>query len=286
MVGIAAIIWGFSFIWSKQLLGVMGSISIVFFRMIIATISLFIFGKISGLFTVVKRRDMFTFALLSLVQPFLYFIFELSSIKHNSPTLTALIIAQIPLFVALINLIFNKKKLSLNVGVGIAVSLLGVMLVIKGGDESINISTPLGILLAVCAMICAIAYNFFVENLVKKYNPLTITTYIHALAFIYFMPLFFIYEWGSIGNIPLTVDVISSIVFLGLFCSAIAFLLYIYGVKNIGIVKSSMINNLSPAVTAIGVFLFLDESLSIIQIGGIVVTIIGLSIGIYSRKNN
>lgn len=284
MVLVATIFWGFSFIWSKQLLGVMNSISIVFFRMIIASASLFIIGKATGLFSYVKKRDIGRFFFIALVQPFLYFLFELSSIKHNSPTLTALIIAQIPLFIGLINLIFNKQRLSPQVVFGILISLIGVALVIVGGGDASIMTSPLGILLSVCAMACAVTYNFQVQRVVKKYNPLTITTYIHAISMLYFLPLFFIFEWDNVLNMQFTVSVVSALFFLGVLCSAVAFLFYIYGVKNLGIITSSMINNLSPAITAIGVFLIFGEQLSILQMTGIAITIIGLTIGILNKK--
>lgn len=284
MVIIATIFWGFSFIWSKQLLGVMNSVSIIFFRMIIASIALFTFGKITGLFTTVEKKDLPTFFFISLIQPFLYFLFELSSIKYNSPTITALIIAQIPLFIGLVNFIFNKQHLSKNVVGGLIISLVGVALVILGGSDASLMATPLGIFLSICAMACAITYNFQLQKIVKKYNPLTITTYIHAISFLYFLPLFFILEWKNITETNFTPQIISSILFLGLLCSAVAFLFYIYGVKYLGIIKSSMINNLSPAITALGVFLIFGEMLSWLQIVGILITVVGLTVGVMKNK--
>ena len=286
MVVTATILWGFSFIWSKQLLNVIGGISIIFFRMVIATTSLFIFGKITGLFHWAKKKDLGRFFFVSLIQPFLYFLFEMTSIKHNSPTLTALIIAQIPLFIGLINILFNHKPLKGNILTGIIVSLLGVGMVVAGGDDSSIIATRIGLIFAICAMACAITYNFQVQKLVKKYNPLTITTYIHGISFLYFLPLFYIYEWDNIKKMTFTMDIIQPIILLGFLCSAVAFLFYIYGVKNLGIIKSSMINNLSPAITSIGVFMFFGETLSIIQMSGIAITIIGLTIGLIEKKNN
>lgn len=285
MVVIATIFWGFSFVWSKQLLEVMNSVSIIFFRMIIASITLYSLGKITGLFKKVERKDLKHFFIISLIQPFLYFLFELSSIKYNSPTLTALIIAQIPLFIGLINLIFNKQKLSVNVTLGIAISLIGVGMVIVGGSDASLMATPLGIFLSICAMACAVTYNFRVTKIVKKYNPLTITTYIHSISFLYFLPLFFIFEWGNISQMTFTAPIILSIFSLGILCSAIAFLFYIYGVKDLGMVTSSMINNLSPAITAIGIFIIFGEQLSAIQISGIAVTIAGLSVGVIKFRS-
>ena len=285
MVVASTIFWGFSFIWSKQLLGVLDSISIVFFRMVIATVSLFVFGKITGLFHRSEKKDLGRFFFVSLIQPFLYFIFELESIKHNSPTVTALIIAQIPLFIGLINLIFNRKPLKGNILSGILVSLLGVGMVIVGGGDASIIATKTGLILSVCAMACAITYNFQIQKLVKKYNPLTITTYIHGISFLYFLPLFYIYEWDKVKDMTFTLDIIQPIIFLGFFCSAVAFLFYIYGVKNLGIVKSSMINNLSPVITSMGVFFLFGETLSIVQISGIIITVIGLTIGIIEKKD-
>lgn len=284
MVLIAVIIWGFSYILSKQLLEVMGSVSVVFFRMIIASVALFSFGFITKSINKIRKEDLKTFFLLALAQPFLYFIFELASLKENSPTLTSLIIAQIPLFVALIDMLFMKKKIPLNICIGILISLLGVVAVILGGDGAAVIGTTLGIVFATAAMVCAIVYNYTVASLVKRYNPLTITAYIHLIPLIYFAPFVLINEYDSLTSLSFTSELIIPLLGLGIFCSAIAFLFYIYGVKTLGIITSSMINNLNPAVTALGMLFLFGEILSPVQAGGIIVTISGLTLGLLRFK--
>lgn len=284
MVLIAVIVWGFSYILSKQLLEVMGSMTVIFLRMIIASTVLFAFGLITKSINRIAKEDLKKFFLLALAQPFLYFIFELASLKQNSPTLTSLIISQIPLFVALIDMIFGKKRIPLNIGLGIIISLIGVAAVILGGDGAAVIGTPIGIVFATAAMACAIIYNYMVASLVKRYSPLTIAAYIHLIPLIYFTPFVLINEYDSLMSISFTTELLIPLLGLGIFCSAIAFLFYIYGVKTLGIITSSMINNLNPAVTALGMLFLFGEILSPVQAGGIIITISGLTLGLIKFK--
>lgn len=284
MVLIAVCFWGVSFVWSKQLLGVMSPVAIAISRMAVASVSLIVLGYITKSFRFVKKRDLGFMVLMSLVQPFLYFLFELGSIEYNSPTLTALIIAQIPLFLALINYLFNAKSLAVNLVVGILVSLLGVVFVILGGSDISLIASPLGIVMAAGALSCAVIYNLLLQKVITKYSPVTITTYTHAISFLLFLPIIIITEPNYLSVFTLHPEVIKPLVLLGVFCSAMSFAFYAYGVKSLGIISSSMINNLSPAVTAVAVFILLGDSLSLLQVVGIAVTIVGLTVGLLKMK--
>ncbi len=284
LVLLAVCFWGFSFIWSKQLLAVMSGTVVIFLRVIIASLLMVIVGKAMGRLQRIKRRDIGAFMLLSVVQPFLYFTFELLSLEYNSPTITALVIAQIPLVLALVNAFIFKHGMRWSVLLGIVVSIGGVSLVILGGENAALLASPIGLVMAAMATLCAVAYNIMVDRLIKRYNPLTITAYIHIIAFFYFLPIVMIFYREELLGLQLTVEILYPLLALGILCSALGFLFYISGVKTLGVVTSSMIINLSPAITSLGMLLLFSESLQWVQTLGIVITVLGLSIGAFRPK--
>ena len=66
------------------------------------------------------------------------------------------------------------------------------------------------------------------------------------------------------------------VLYLSVFASALAFLFFIEGIKKLGITKAVVFTNFIPIVTASFAFFILDEKLSWMKVGGIVITISGL----------
>ena len=87
---LAALFWGFSFVWFKQAFLVYRPITIVFLRLVIASILLNIFIKISGKTQSVTRKDLKLFMLLAFFEPFCYFLGESFGLTFISATIGAI----------------------------------------------------------------------------------------------------------------------------------------------------------------------------------------------------
>ena len=119
----AILLWGMSYIWTDQLIN--QGISIfyfVFIRILLAGIVLFLFNAASGRIKKIDRRDLIKFLALSFCEPFVYFICETWGLKETgSPTLSAMIIATIPIFSIGAGIIFFKEKIN-------ALNIAGIIL--------------------------------------------------------------------------------------------------------------------------------------------------------------
>lgn len=286
---IATFLWGMSYVFSKGLIEAqMGSIPIIFFRSLIASITLISIMWLTKSFQIIKKEHMKTMLLLSLFQPFLYFIFELYSMKFNSPTLTSLIISLVPLFIPFALFITEKIRVEPKVYIAIVMSIVGVSIILLAGGSLDNLtSNPLGILLAFLAMICAVVYGIVARQITKHYSALVITSYQNMIGFVLFTPIFFITEFDTMSQIPLNSDTITSLLLLGVFCSAFAFMLYLNAIKHLGVLVSTITNNITPIFTVIGAYFIFSERLYPIQILGILITVSSLFIGtLFRSKGN
>ena len=108
---LAIFFWGFSFIWTNQiLLEDIPVFTFIFFRMFIAGALLFVFSKVTGKLQKIEKGDYKLLFLMAFFEPFIYFIGETFGLKAtNSPTLSALIIALIPIFAMLSGVIIYKE---------------------------------------------------------------------------------------------------------------------------------------------------------------------------------
>ncbi|MEI7421277.1 MAG: DMT family transporter [Prolixibacteraceae bacterium] len=271
----AMIFWSLSFVWVKEVYEVYGPLTTVLFRLIIASLLLMAFAKLTGTLIKIDRKDFGAFILLSFFEPFLYFMGESFGLKFVSSTIGAIIVATIPLFSPLAASRFHGEKISFRTFLGILLSFFGVTIVVF--DSSFNlIASPLGIALEFLAVISAIFYTVVLKKLAVKYNPTSIITYQNLLGIIYFVPLFFIFEYKDFTSIPFSFPAFAGILKLSVFASCIAFIFYAHSVKRMGINKVNIFINLIPVFTAFFAWQILDDPMTLRKLVGILVVIAGL----------
>jgi drug/metabolite transporter (DMT)-like permease len=69
-----------------------------------------------------------------------------------------------------------------------------------------------------------------------------------------------------------------AVLYLAIFASVTAFVLFCYTVRKIGVTRANVFNNIRPVFTAMLMWLIFDEVLPIWKLIGIVIIIIGLFI--------
>ena len=282
-VVLAMVCWAFSFVWVKVAYVVYEPLTTVFFRLIIAAIFMLLYSTIGNKLMKIKPADYRTFLLLAFFEPFLYFLGESYGLKYISSTMGAIIVSTIPLFSPLAASRFHGETLSRRNLIGIILSFLGVAIVVF--DSSFNIiASPLGIALEFLAVASAIAYMVVLKGLTKKYNTPTIITCQNFIAIFYFLPCWLIFESHNFINTTFNATAFLAIVKLALFASSIAFILYTYSIKSIGINNANMFINLIPVLTAIFAWFILDDPLTLRKFIGIAVVIAGLFIAQVKMK--
>ncbi|MCL1973247.1 MAG: DMT family transporter, partial [Bacteroidetes bacterium] len=124
--------WGFSFIWSNQLLKLgMPVFALIFFRMAIAGIILLAVSLGTKKLQWPCKKDIKWFFLLALAEPFLYFVGETFGMKLTaSPTLCSVVIATIPIFSMVFAMSVYHEKVSRSNKVGIFLTLPGICIVV------------------------------------------------------------------------------------------------------------------------------------------------------------
>ncbi|MDY6423712.1 MAG: DMT family transporter, partial [Bacteroidales bacterium] len=107
---ISTVLWGASFVWTTDLLNVCNFpvISIVTLRLLVASVLMFIVFKVEK----IRKGDLRYFLLLSMFQPFLYFIGETYGIKYvGEASFAAVMISLIPVVAPFALSLVYKSKL-------------------------------------------------------------------------------------------------------------------------------------------------------------------------------
>ncbi|MDD5975823.1 MAG: DMT family transporter [Bacteroidales bacterium] len=269
-------VWACSFLFTQEALKSFNPITVVTIRMSLATLILGLVGIVTGQLQKIDKADIPLFLIAGFSQPFCYFICEAYGLTMVSATIASVILSTIPLFAPLFAWLLVKEKVLWNNVLGIVISLCGVlMLVIKNDEMKVS---ALGILLLFIAVITAIVYSVCLKKIPSHYSNISIVFYVHAVSLLFFIPTFLIFDLKHFGEREILFSSIMSIIILAVVASVISYICFCYVVRIIGVTKANAFCNIMPAITALAVWIFFGESISLLKWIGIFVVIIGLFI--------
>jgi drug/metabolite transporter (DMT)-like permease len=142
----------------------------------------------------------------------------------------------------------------------------------------------LGILLLFGAVISTLGYAVLITRLTAIYNPFTIISWQNGIGALWFLPLFFIFEFPGFNFSVISGDILLNLIYLTLFGSTLAYILFTYSIKKLGISIASLFTNVIPVFTAGFAAIFLKEQLDAIKIIGIIIVLSGLFLAQINRK--
>ncbi|MED9962754.1 MAG: DMT family transporter [Bacteroidales bacterium] len=278
------IFWGISFVWTKELLNANFPVFLILtIRLAIASLLMFSVFKLMGKLERIEKTDLPKFFLLALFEPFLYFIGENFSMHFVDASFAAIMIALLPIVNPIALHIFNKDKIGWNLLFGAVISVIGIMIMSINPEGEIKISWQ-GTLLLLLAVFAGSGYSVILSRLINKYNPITITTTQNIVGILYFLPCLLIFDLDKISSVVWTKDAILSLVFLAIFCSAGAFMLYSYSAKLLSVIKVSIFTNAIPVVTIIVAIILGQELFSFLKVLGILIVVSGLLLSQFGFK--
>lgn len=286
------LIWAGAGIAVKQALLLVSPLTLIVLRFSLAVILMLIIGlifrnnPIIGLQRV-ERQHLPIFLLGGLLQPFLYFIFETYTYQSfTSPTIAEALLSTQPILAPIFAFVLLREQVTRYNIIGILISTAGMLLLLLTGADNFTLGNPWGVLLAILTVSCSVGYSVVLRRIPTHYSSLTIVFYVQTISLILFYLL-----WGggqlihptpifNIDDLCLqnTAKPILSIVYLALFASVAAFILFCYTVRYIGVTRANIFNNIRPVFTAVLMFIIFSEQLPISKWIGIVVIIIGLFI--------
>ena len=284
----AITLWGMSYIWTDQLIA--QNIPIfyfVFVRILMAGVVLFLFNTAYARIKRIQRQDLPKFLLLAFFEPFIYFICETYGLKlTGSPTLSAMVIATIPIFSIGAGIIFFREKINLvNIG-GILLTLVGIVMVAMA-HGTLGENFIWGVVLLLLAVISEVGHASITKSLSGNYSSQIIVMYQFLIGAVYLFPLFL---WKGLDGFDMEIyfdgDVWYPIICLAILCSSLAFSLWVSTIKNLGVAKSSIFSALIPVAAAIIAWLLGHEMLNQRQWIGIAISTVGVVLSQYTKKKS
>lgn len=231
---------------------------------------------------VMRRKDVPLFLLAGIMQPVLYFIFETFCYKSlASPTIAEAMLSTAPLIAPFLAFVVLHERVTKYNIIGILVSSVGMFMLVLVGSENFELGNPIGIPLAFLAVCSAVMYTILLRKIPERYSPLSIIFYEQVTALLFFYPLWGIVEGRAClsDGLLLTTyaaELLYAFGYLAVFSSIVAFVLFCYTVRQIGVTQANAFNNVRPVFTALIMLAFFGEQLPLGKWLGILLVVIGL----------
>jgi drug/metabolite transporter (DMT)-like permease len=244
-------IWGFT-----SILGALISISavqLVWYRVLIATVSLFLYFKFNRTAFTVTRKNFLQLAFIGAMVGAHWILF-FASIKLANVPVALVCLSSITLFTAILDPVINKKQISkLETIAGILI-IIGIIIIFK-----FEVRYTKGIIAGLCSALFASLFSIANSIQIKKYQAPVIAFYELVGAF-FWTTLYLLFTGGFDKYMILHRADIGYLLLLGTVCTSLAYVAGVSVMRELSAFRVALITNLEPVYGILMSFLFFGDS--------------------------
>jgi drug/metabolite transporter (DMT)-like permease len=215
---------------------------------------------------------------------FFYLFFNIS-LYYTTAAAGALIQGFIPVAIILLAIIFLKERLRALQMAGILLSVCGVVMIGFVGIVADGRNYVLGNVLMIVAVLCWGAYTIISKSM-QKYDPVYLVTMSTWIGTACLVPAVVIELWNKPALPVITGGGWAAIVYLGLLSSSICYMLYSRVLQLLPAVQVGNLMNLDPVIGAVIAVIVLNESVTVWQVSGAVLVLLGVVLTSVRDKGN
>ena len=252
---VACTLWGSTFVLGKIALAELTVSQIIVYRFGLTALLLLPFAIRRGIWP--RSSDLPVFLLAALFGVPLTFLLQFGGLERTSAVHAALIVGSMPLLLALAAVTFDGERMSSVGWAAIALSTIGVALVVglpsgSGGDW-------VGNAMVLLSLLAAVVWVLLNKQLLARYRPVGSTGYIAMLGTLMLLPVTL---WRD-GGLPVSLSpgVWAAVVGLGALCTALSFTLWNWALEHVETSRAGVFVNLEPVVGAALGMAVMGESL-------------------------
>jgi drug/metabolite transporter (DMT)-like permease len=243
-------IWGFTSILG-QLISI-GAVQLVWYRVLIALLSLFFYFKFNKTSFKVDGKTFgqlfFTGALVGG-----HWILFFASIKLSTVPVTLVCLSSITLFTAIFEPLINKTRISkLEIVAGLLI-ISGIFLIFKFETQYTK-----GILLGLSSAVCASLFSILNARQVK-YHEAPVIAFYELLGALCWASLYLFITRGFDHSMLLKPSDIGYLVLLGTVCTSLAYVAGVSVMRELSAFRVALITNLEPVYGILMSFLFFGD---------------------------
>lgn len=244
-------IWGFTSILGKLIH--IAAVPLVWYRVLIAFVSLFLYFKLNKTEIKVNRQSFlklfFTGALVGG-----HWILFFQAIKSSTVPVTLVCLSSLTLFTAIFEPLFSKKSISkMEILAGIMI-ITGILIIFK-----FETRYTMGIIFGLTSAAFASLFAIINSKQVQKINAPVIAFY-ELLGALCWISIFLFATHGFNSSMYLKNSDIAYLLILGTICTSLAYVAGVAVMREISAFKTALITNLEPVYGILLSFMFFGET--------------------------
>ena len=282
LIGIIVVIWAGNFIAAKIGLRSFPPLTMASFRVCAAGIVMlpfYLFFRRLPAFAEAadvrtrrfSRRDLWRFLYLGFFGVSInQFCFTLG-LHYTSVSHSAVIVGMGPIYTLVLAVLLRQERATWHKAIGMAIAFTGIAVLASEGGISAHLPSLLGDAITMTGSIGFAIYAVLGKRVADEYNALTMTAYNQFAGALVLLPLGIHQAWkvGPTGNwAAVPWQAWTAILYMGLFGSAVAYVLYYWLLRYLEASQLSAFTYLLPVLASILGILMLGEQGSWTQVSG------------------
>ena len=260
----AVTVWGASFVATKIALQYSAPTTIVWMRFAMGVAILGLAVGLTKQFSLPKGRDWGYFALLGFLGITFHQWLQSTALVTAQASTTSWIVASSPIFMAILGVIFLKEFLSWYQITGIILAAFGVLVVVSKGDLSTistgNFGDPGDLLILISAINWAV-FSTISRSGLKRHSSTLMMFYVMSFGWL-FSSILFLTGPGIAQLSQIPWDGWLAILFLGIFCSGIAYIFWYGALKVLPVAQTGAFLYIEPIITVIIAAIVIGEAIT------------------------
>jgi drug/metabolite transporter (DMT)-like permease len=271
--------WGLNVIALKILVEQFPPIIMQSLRIFIASLVVIIFLLLRSNFRRLSKVEWFYTILAGLTGVVGHHFFLAVGLVHTTASNAALILALIPLTTSIFAILFLGDRLTTLRLVGIVLGFTGVAFVILQGNGGLG-TVSRGDLYVLCSMIIQACSFILIKKITDTVDVKQMTGIMFIMgSTILFVISFFFEPQGIVEMSRSTMGAWIILLASAVIATGLGHMLYNSAIHQIGAGQTAIFNNLVPFFSLLAAATFLGESITLAQIIGFILIVIGVVLG-------
>lgn len=245
------LIWGFTGVLGKVIS--IDAVPLVWYRVLIATTTLFAWFIITKKNIKISRKQFFQFFLTGAIVA-IHWIFFFHAIKVSTVSVTLVCLSSFTLFTAILEPLIKKQPIQIgDILVGLII-ILGIYMIFKFEGQY-----TLGIIFGLLAAVASSLFSTINSTLVQKSEPSIIGFY-ELVGGLFWITLYRLYDGSLIhSTFNLSLKDWLYIGLLGTLCTSVAYVAGVSVMRTLSAFRVALITNLEPVYGILLAFIFFKD---------------------------
>ena len=267
IIGLSAL-WGSAFVFIKVATPAIGAVGLVFLRLVLASLLLGTLFIRKQHFKMIKE-NIFPIILIGVTNVALpFYCFSYAALEINASTM-AVINGSTPLFAFVFSIFWLNFQFKWFQFLGILIGMSGLMVFV--GYESLEFKLFPMFMAMIGAAMYGLSMNYIYKLNVVDTGVMAAVTMVAATIMI---APFLLLDPIIMENWNLKIA--ASVIFLGVFCTGLAYLPYFILIKRVGPISTSLVALLVPIFGMLWAYLLLQETITLVMLTGCLLIIGGV----------